>query len=64
MAHKAEAEGVKAKVTAFGTGSKYAEYALIMKLSPGINEILSNTEGLFARLFERFVSLTKEQQNP
>jgi len=64
MEHKAEAEGVKAKVTAFGTGDKYAEYALIMKLSPGINEILSNTEGLFAQLFERFVSLTKEQQNP
>ncbi len=62
MAHKAEAEGVKAKVTAFGQGDKYAEYALIMKLSPGIKDILSNTDGPFAKLFERFITLTQEAE--
>ena len=57
MRYKAEAAGVKEKVKAFGTGEKYAEHALIRKLAPGIDEILSNTDGLFARLFERFVQL-------
>lgn len=57
MKHVAEAEGVKAKVSAFKTGEKYAEYQLIIKFSPGIRRILSNTEGLFARLFERFAKM-------
>jgi regulator of protease activity HflC (stomatin/prohibitin superfamily) len=57
MEFKAEAEGVKDKVTAFGTGDKYAANLLINKLAPGISEILSNTEGPFAKLFERFASL-------
>ena len=57
MKHRAEAEGVKAKVSAFKTGEKYAEYQLIIKFSPGIRRILSNTEGLFARLFERFAKM-------
>lgn len=57
MKHQAEAEGVKAKVSAFKTGEKYAEYQLIRKFSPGIRRILSNTEGLFARLFERFAKM-------
>jgi len=57
MKHMAEAEGVKAKVSAFQTGEKYAEYQLIIKFSPGIRRILSNTEGLFARLFERFAKM-------
>ena len=54
MKHKAEAEAVKAKIGAFGEGEKYAEYQLIIKFSPGIRRILSNTDGLFADLFERF----------
>ncbi len=57
MKHRAEAEGVKAKVSAFKTGEKYAEYQLIIKFSPGIRRILSNTDGLFARLFERFAKM-------
>ncbi|MCK4601912.1 MAG: hypothetical protein KAU28_05570, partial [Phycisphaerae bacterium] len=57
MKHQAEAEGVKAKISAFKTGEKYAEYQLIRKFSPGIRRILSNTEGLFARLFERFAKM-------
>jgi hypothetical protein len=57
MKHTAEAEAVKAKVSAFKTGEKYAEYQLIIKFSPGIRRILSNTEGLFARLFERFAKM-------
>ena len=57
MKHRAEAEGVKAKISAFKTGEKYAEYQLIRKFSPGIRRILSNTEGLFARLFERFAKM-------
>jgi hypothetical protein len=64
MDYEAQAEGVKAKVTAFGTGDKYAEYSLILKLSPGIHDILSNTEGLFAKLFERFITVEKGAQNP
>ena len=62
MEYEAEAEGVKAKVSAFVSGDKYAEYTLIMKLAPGITEILSNTEGLFARLFERFITLESAQK--
>ena len=54
MKHVAEAEAVKAKIGAFGTGAKYAEYQLITKFSPSIRRVLSNTEGLFADLFERF----------
>ncbi len=61
MGHKAEAEGIAAKVNAFETGEKYAEYMLILKLSPGIRQILSNTEGPFAKLFERFSSLEDEK---
>ncbi|MDP6544479.1 MAG: SPFH domain-containing protein [Phycisphaerae bacterium] len=57
MEFKAEAEGVTDKVAAFGTGDKYATNLLINKLAPGISEILSNTEGPFAKLFERFASL-------
>ena len=57
MGFMAEAEGVKDKVAAFGTGDKYAVNLLINKLAPGITEILSNTEGSFAKLFERFASL-------
>jgi uncharacterized membrane protein YqiK len=56
MKHRAEAQAVEAKISAFGTGGKYAEYQLIMKLSPGIKQVLSNTEGLFAKLFERFTT--------
>jgi len=62
MKHMAEAEGVKAKVSAFQTGEKYAEYQLIIKFSPGIRRILSNTEGLFARLFERFAKMGASQE--
>jgi hypothetical protein len=54
--YRAEAQGVQAKVEAFGGGNAYAEFTLIQKFSPGIREIFSNTEGLFAKLFERFVS--------
>ncbi len=57
MKHQAEALAVKAKITAFKTGQKYAEYQLIRKFSPGIRRILSNTEGLFAELFERFAKM-------
>lgn len=62
MKHRAEAEGVKAKISAFKTGEKYAEYQLIRKFSPGIRRILSNTEGLFARLFERFAKMDASKE--
>ena len=62
MKNKAEAEAVRAKISAFGRGEKYAEYQLITKISPGIERILSNTEGLFARLFERFASMGAEKK--
>ncbi|MCD6365263.1 MAG: hypothetical protein J7M14_05255 [Planctomycetes bacterium] len=52
--YKAEAAAVNAKISAFKTGDMYAEYQLIIKLAPGIERILSNTEGLFADLFRRF----------
>jgi regulator of protease activity HflC (stomatin/prohibitin superfamily) len=64
MGFKAEAEGVKDKVSAFGTGDKYAVNLLINKLAPGISEILSNTEGSFAKLFERFASLGAGSDKP
>lgn len=57
MINQAEANAVKAKVSAFETGDRYAEYQLIKKLSPGMRKIFSNTEGSFAKLFERFASL-------
>ncbi len=57
MKHQAEAEAVKAKISAFGTGDKYAQYQLIVKFAPSVRRILSNTDGLFARLFERFANL-------
>ncbi|NQT20727.1 MAG: hypothetical protein HQ592_13550 [Planctomycetes bacterium] len=60
MKNKAEANAVEAKVSAFETGDRYAEYQLIKKLSPGIRKILSNTEGSFARLFERFASMGED----
>lgn len=62
MKNKAEAEAVNAKVSAFGLGEKYAEYQLITKISPSIVHILSNTEGVFADLFERFASISAKQQ--
>jgi len=62
MKNKAEAEGVNAKVTAFSSGEKYAEYQLISRIAPSISNILSNTEGVFADLFERFISISAKQQ--
>lgn len=62
MKYKAEAEAIKAKIQAFGQGEQYAEYQLITKLAPGIRKILSNTEGLFAELFERFVTIRKDRK--
>jgi len=56
MAYTAEAEAVNEKVTAFGTGDQYAEYLLIRRVAPGIENILSSTDGSFAELFERFTS--------
>jgi len=61
MKHKAEAEAVKAKISAFKTGEKYAEYQLIMKFSPGVRRIWSNTEGLFADLFNRFARIRSSE---
>ncbi len=63
MGHKAEAEGVRAKIGAFGTGNRYAEYQLIMRLAPGIQKILSNTNGPFAKLFERFSAISSDSTN-
>ncbi|MBN2582798.1 MAG: hypothetical protein JXL80_06985 [Planctomycetes bacterium] len=63
MKYNAEAEAVGAKVAAFGTGDKYAEYQLILKMSPGIQHILSNTDGLFAQLFQRFATLETQTPN-
>jgi hypothetical protein len=54
MQHEAEVEAIRSKVTAFGSGAAFAENQLIKKLSPGIRKILSNTDGPFAELFERF----------
>jgi len=62
MKNKAEAEAVKAKVAAFRSGDKLAEYQLIVKLAPSITRIWSNTEGLFADLFERFSTLKSEAE--
>ena len=63
MAYKAQAEGVQQKVDAFGEGGKYAEYLLIRKISPCIENILSDTEGSFANLFERFSTGSVEGTN-
>ena len=54
MQHEAEVEAIRSKVKAFGSGPAFAENQLIKKLSPGIRMILSNTDGPFAELFERF----------
>jgi uncharacterized membrane protein YqiK len=62
MNNQAKAAGVKAKVTAFGDGSRFAENKLITKLGPGITRILSNTEGTFAEMFQRFSEGTKPEQ--
>ena len=61
MQHQAEVEAVRAKVAAFGSGPAFAENQLIKKLSPGIRKILSNTDGPFAKLFERF-TVTGDQK--
>lgn len=58
MHNNAKAEGVRAKVSAFGSGEKYAEYLLSIKLSPAVKRILSNTHGTFADLFNRFTGET------
>lgn len=56
MKAKADAAGTTAKIAPFGSGEKYAENLLIAKISPAIKNILSNTDGPFAKLFERFAS--------
>ncbi len=61
MKHQAEAQAVRAKIKAFGTGEMYAEYQLITKFAPGIRQVLSNTEGLFAELFERFAKAKSDK---
>ncbi len=63
MENKAKAQGVKAKVSAFGSGDKYAENQLILKFAPGISVIMSNTdEGPFSRLFERFTNIKNDTE--
>jgi hypothetical protein len=54
MDYEAQAEGVRNKVEAFGSGDGYAEYLLITKIAPCIQDILSDTDGSFAELFARF----------
>lgn len=62
MKNKAEAAAVNAKVSAFSSGEKYAENQLIIKIAPSIMRILSNTDGVFADLFERFAFINPEQK--
>jgi hypothetical protein len=54
MEYKAEVEGIKTEVEAFGDGEKWAEHKLIQKMAPGIKGIQANTEGSFAEMFTRF----------
>ncbi len=63
MKHQAEAEAVRAKINAFGTGQKYAEYQMITKFAPAVRRVLSNTDGLFADLFERFSKMRSSGAN-
>ena len=63
MRHEAEVEAVRAKVAAFGSGDAYAENQLIKKMGPGIKRIFSNTEGPFAKLFNRFTSSKDDQSS-
>ncbi len=51
---KAQAEGIRAKVTAMGGGQQYADYTLGTRIAPAIRRVLSPTEGFFADLLKRF----------
>jgi len=51
LKNEAQAAGVNATVSAFGSGDKYAQYILAQHFAPAVRTIWSNTDGLFAELF-------------
>ena len=56
MKNEAQAAGVQANISAFGSGDKYAQYLLTTHFAPAIRNIWSNTDGLFANLFQSLAS--------
>ncbi|MGN6371286.1 MAG: SPFH domain-containing protein [Phycisphaerae bacterium] len=56
MKNEAQAAGIQANISAFGSGDKYAQYLLTTRFAPAIRTIWSNTDGLFANLFQNLAS--------
>ena len=61
MKARATADGIKAKVTAIGGGTKYAESVFSTKIAPAMQRIMSPTDGPFANLFLRFSTMPTTQ---
>ncbi|HUO07825.1 MAG TPA: SPFH domain-containing protein [Phycisphaerae bacterium] len=64
MKNQAQAAGVEANISAFGSGDKYAQYLLTTKFAPAIRNIWSNTDGLFANLFQNLVTQKDMPKTP
>lgn len=64
--NKAEAEGLRSSVEAFGDGDTYVRYVINQKLAPAFSYILTNTDGPFSEIFRRAVenSAKKEEKQP
>lgn len=65
--NKAEAEGLRNAVDAFGDGDTYVRYLINQKLAPAYSYILTNTDGPFSEIFRRAVeesSKKKEEKQP
>ena len=62
--NEAQAAGVQANITAFGSGDKYAQYLLTTHFAPAIRNIWSNTDGLFANLFQSLAAQKEAPKSP
>ena len=56
LKNQAQAAGVEASISAFGSGDKYAQYLLTTRFAPAIRSIWSNTDGAFANIFQNLAA--------
>jgi regulator of protease activity HflC (stomatin/prohibitin superfamily) len=56
LKNEAQAAGVQASISAFGSGEKYAQYLMTMRFAPAIRSIWSNTDGAFANIFQNLAT--------
>jgi len=58
LQRQAEAEPLRAQVTAFGDGTAFAQNTFFLKVAPAIKSIMTTTDGPFADMFKQLAAPT------